>query len=103
MYLEIFLADFRVFRVFLGISRDFAEIPKFHGSATAQNIRSPENLTENSFKIIQNFTEKRVQSTWPTPKSSYVYGTDLFLWDVKEPVSLFEKSRGHRPWWFGKH
>ena len=27
MYLEIFLADFAVFRVFLGISRDFAEIP----------------------------------------------------------------------------
>ena len=42
MYLEIFLADFAVFRVFLGISRDFAEIPEFGGSATARNIRSPE-------------------------------------------------------------
>ena len=31
-----------VFRVFLGISRYFAEIPEFRGSATAQNIRSPE-------------------------------------------------------------
>ena len=41
MYLEIFLADFVVFRVFLGISRDFAEIPEFRGSATARNIRSP--------------------------------------------------------------
>ena len=41
MYLEIFLADFAVFRVFLGISRYFAEIPEFRGSATAQNIRSP--------------------------------------------------------------
>ena len=41
MYLEIFLADFAVFRVFLGISRDFAEIPEFCGSATARNIRSP--------------------------------------------------------------
>ena len=41
MYLEIFLADFAVFRVFLGISRDFAEIPEFRGSATARNIRSP--------------------------------------------------------------
>ena len=41
MYLEIFLADFTVFRVFLGISRDFAEIPEFRGSATARNIRSP--------------------------------------------------------------
>ena len=29
MYLEIFLADFTVFRVFLGISRDFGEIPEF--------------------------------------------------------------------------
>ena len=41
-YLEIFLAEFAVFRVFWGISRDFAEIPEFRGSATAQNIRSPE-------------------------------------------------------------
>ena len=29
------------FRVLGGISRDFAEIPEFHGSATARNIRSP--------------------------------------------------------------
>ena len=42
MYLEIFLADFAVFRVFWGISRDFAEIPEFRGSATTRNIRSPE-------------------------------------------------------------
>ena len=41
MYLEIFLADFAVFRVFLGISWDFAEIPEFRGSATVRNIRSP--------------------------------------------------------------
>ena len=31
------------FRVFWGISRDFAEIPEFCGSTTARNIRSPEN------------------------------------------------------------
>ena len=43
MYLEIFPADFAVFRVFLGISRDFAEIPEFRGSVTARNIRSPVN------------------------------------------------------------
>ena len=42
MYLEIFLADFVVFRVFGGISRDFAEMPEFRGSATARNIRSPD-------------------------------------------------------------
>ena len=41
MYLEIFLADFVVFRVFLGISLDFAEIREFCGSATTRNIRSP--------------------------------------------------------------
>ena len=42
MHLEIFLADFAVFRVFWGISRDFAEIPEFRGSATARIIRSPD-------------------------------------------------------------
>ena len=41
MYLKIFLADFAVFCVFWGISRDFAEIPEFRGSATTRNIRSP--------------------------------------------------------------
>ena len=44
MYLEIFLADFAVFRVFGGISWDFAEIPEFRGSATARYIRSPVNM-----------------------------------------------------------
>ena len=48
MYLEIFLADFVVFRVFLGISWDFTEIPEFRGSATAQNIRSPVLYSQQS-------------------------------------------------------
>ena len=47
MYLEIFVADFAVFRVFLGISQDFTEIPEFRGSATARNIRSPESWYQN--------------------------------------------------------
>ena len=32
---------FRGISRFLGISRDFAEMPEFRGSATARNIRSP--------------------------------------------------------------
>ena len=28
--------------------------------------------------------------------------TDLFLWDVKEPTLLFEKSKGQRPRWCGQ-
>ena len=51
MYLEIFLADFTVFRVFWEISRDFAEIPEFRGCATARNIRSPvESAFDNKKK-----------------------------------------------------
>ena len=42
MFLVEFLANFAVFRVFLSISRDFADIPEFRGSATARNFRSPE-------------------------------------------------------------
>ena len=34
---------FRGILRFLGISRDFAEIPEFRGSATARNIRSPDH------------------------------------------------------------
>ena len=44
MYLEIFLADFAVCRVFWGISRDFTGMPEFRGSATARNIRGPDKL-----------------------------------------------------------
>ena len=42
MYLIRFLPNFAVFFVFLWISRDFADLPQFRGSATARNIRSPE-------------------------------------------------------------
>ena len=45
MYLEIFLVDFTVFRVSLGILQDFAEITEFRVSATTQNIRSPDTET----------------------------------------------------------
>ena len=41
MCLVEFLANFAVFHVFLSISRDFADIPEFRGSATARNFRSP--------------------------------------------------------------
>ena len=53
MYLEIFLADFAVFRVFLGISRDFAEIPEFRGSATARNLRSPVETKNRTLKCLK--------------------------------------------------
>ena len=40
-YLIRFLPNLAVFFVFLWISRDFADLPEFRGSATARNIRSP--------------------------------------------------------------
>ena len=52
MYLEIFLVDFAVFRVFGGISRDFAERPEFCGSATARNIRSPDKSTNHGKLLL---------------------------------------------------
>ena len=58
MYLEIFLADFAVFRVFGRISRDFAEMPEFRGSATARNIRSPVFVT--LFKYVSRVTERNL-------------------------------------------
>ena len=41
MYLIRFLPNFVVFCVFLWLSRDFTDLPEFHGSAAVQNIRSP--------------------------------------------------------------
>ena len=42
MYLVRFLANFAGFRVFLWISRDFADLLEIRGSATSRNNRSPE-------------------------------------------------------------
>ena len=66
MYLVIFLADFAVFRVFWGISRDFAEIPEFRGSATARNIRSP----EKSVFFIQENVAFNLSVTQSIPMSN---------------------------------
>ena len=52
MYLEIFLGNFTGFCVFWGISRDFAEIPEFRGSATARNIRSPVLITRAIYQLL---------------------------------------------------
>ena len=52
MYLEIFLADLAVFRVFWGTSWDFAEKPEIRGSATARIIRSPASSTSNNVKVL---------------------------------------------------
>ena len=60
MYLEIFLVDFAVFRVFWGISRDFTEIPEFRGSATTRNIRSSVLSKVNHF-ILKSFPIQRLQ------------------------------------------
>ena len=67
MYLEIFLADFAVFRVFGGISRDFAEMPEFRGSVTVRNIRSPDIHFQWTF------------STWKQEKSCSPGTTNIFV------------------------
>ena len=73
MYLEIFLADFAVFRVFWGISRDFAEIPEFRGSMTARNIRSPVIMSAILLYLLHN-----VSSFLPVYISSDKYMITIF-------------------------
>ena len=64
MSLEIFLANFAVFHVFLGISRDFEGIPEFRGSATARNIRSPVYKVLNMKKSRFILNSKEIHSTY---------------------------------------
>ena len=54
MYLEIFLADFTVYHVLLGISRDFAEKPEFRGSASEALtiLLSMQNLSLTTCRIL---------------------------------------------------
>ena len=55
----------------LGISRDFAEIPEFRRSATAGNIRSPDNsIFHRQKKLLfvyltgQNWGLSRLKNMW---------------------------------------
>ena len=73
MYLEIFLADFAVFRVFWGISRDFAGMPEFRGSATARNIRSPDYYS--SYTCITNNNTMKVNMIFVVH-----HGLFILLW-----------------------
>ena len=61
MYLIRFLPNFVVFFVFLWISRDFVDLPEFHGSVTAQNIRSPAFF----LYVTISFPKKSLQSFKP--------------------------------------
>ena len=59
MYLEIFLADFAVFRVFLRISRDFAEIPEYFAGPRPREISealSKVSATLTSLLFESNYT-----------------------------------------------
>ena len=76
MYLEIFLADFAVFRAFLGISRDFAEIPEFHGSATTRNIRSPDKMF-----YVRGFHSETNTDPWVFALC-YFYEMPFFIFDL---------------------
>ena len=58
------LADFAVFRVFGGISRDFAEMPEFRGSATARNIRSP--VLSLLFLVLKLLSKRKKYVMWST-------------------------------------
>ena len=46
--------------------------------------------------------EQEVTGSNPSWTNTHSTFTDLFLWDVKEPTSLFKKSRGRKPQWCGK-
>ena len=51
MYLVRFLANFAGFRLFLWISRDFADLLEIRGSATTRNIRSPVAGTHLTLRV----------------------------------------------------
>ena len=74
MYLEIFLADFAVFRFLGGIfSRDFAEIPEFCGSATTRNIRSPAYLLSLSLSLQCLVNSLKVSSSCTSLISGFFF------------------------------
>ena len=89
MYLEIFLADFAVFRVFWGISWDFAEIPEFRGSATARNMRSPVSGNGIQWTCLQR-----------TPASKkrliIIYGECTVMFDYTKKNKLTNNQRAKK-------
>ena len=84
MHLEIFLADFAVFRVFWGISRDFAEIPnKFRGSATARIIRSPVQVRVHQqmrcLRVIKKGIKHYLLNNFPSKLKSNSEGEEISI------------------------
>ena len=61
---------FRGISRFLGISRDFAEIPEFHGSATTRNIRSPVKMYQGVFQSMQLYVIETACAQLPVLKAS---------------------------------
>ena len=94
MYLEIFLADFAVFRVFGGISRDFAEMPEFRGSATARNIRSPDLSRQQNSRA--NTNQESLTLVWRVQFSYTIIYKNFFLKINTTFHFLLEKNL-HRP------
>ena len=76
MYLEIFLADFAFF---LGISRDFTEIPEFRGSATKRNIRSPVKSIHCTLEVVTKH------------KITCLDKTDVVIAEIKSATKRFLK------------
>ena len=81
MYLIRFLPTFAAFCVFLWISRDFADLPQFRGSATTRNIRSP----ALSSLVIR---AKR----WPG-----LLNIVQFLYNIKQPRPPFVRPNENSP------
>ena len=73
MYLETFLADFAVFRVFWEISRDFAEMPEFRAPANTRNIRSPGEISasEAVHHLIRHLKSRLRPNGHPVARGSY--------------------------------
>ena len=73
MFFIKFLPNFEAFFVFLRISQDFADLPRFHGSATTRNNRSPVSL------IIKKicYSHFKVKVIWGSAWGFYLHPRNL--------------------------
>ena len=95
MYLVRFLANFAGFRMFLWISRDFTDLLEIRGSATAQNIRSPD-WENKMYKRKRSIGRVQVSSLYFLYKPNQ---TKRYIWKVvANKKETFQ--RWNTPSWF---
>ena len=77
-----------IWKYFLRISRYFAEIPEFRGSATARNIRSPGHVKTIQYNAMHKFVR-----VLDNPFVNLLFNFFIIQWNPKNSIGLIGTAK----------